>query len=63
MANKHLSRAPKHAGKDAWWYEVRSGIEIFFHCHDAYGRFVVTKNFIIPWRQVRKALGRKDRDA
>lgn len=62
MANKHLSRQPKHLraaptgiqGK-SWFYEESGGFYIVTEPHDS------TCAFVIPWKQIRNALARKDR--
>ena len=43
-----------------WWYETPKGIEVIPpNTHDA----ILTKRpvLLIPWRSIRKALGRKDK--
>ncbi len=63
MANKHLSGKPHKIPNErhAWWYEEVKGITVIVH-RDAIlasGSAVIT----IPWANIRKALGRKDREA
>lgn len=65
MASKHLSRASKKivGSNSAWWYEIRVGIEVFIQHHSLNEGYKETKRYVIPWRQIRAALGRKDCDA
>jgi len=61
MGNKHLSNKPKgiKGNPHAWWYEEAGGIEIIHEILVA-GDYKRTDHILIPWKQIRTALERKD---
>ena len=62
MSNKHLSDSP-HAVRGTnktWWYEESQGIEVIHVIHTM-GCYVRTDHIKIPWRGLRLALARKDK--
>jgi len=62
MADKHLRGQSKkiRKQKNAWWYETPKGVEVIVQHYDG-DRYLGTSQYMIPWRQVRVALERKDR--
>jgi len=60
VSNKHLSRMPHHVREDVWWYDERGGICIISAWRDG-DRYIRTDSFLIPWRDLRRAIERKDR--
>jgi hypothetical protein len=63
MAEKHLRREPQHpsiyvergrAAEDFWFYEENAGLCLV--------RAESTEHLLIPWRYLREAVARKDRD-
>jgi hypothetical protein len=63
MADKHLDPRPHHVRgcDDAWWYEEPRGICVVVEGHDELGR-KLTKQRMIPWRSIKTALARKERE-
>ena len=62
MGNKHLSLKPKIIQDSAWWYEEPSGISVVHEIREG-DRYIRTDTLNIPWRQIRAALKRKDKEA
>lgn len=60
MADKHLERRPHHqrGEQDWWWYEEPQGIAVVVKGTSS----ACTRVVDIPWRSLRAALRRKDRD-
>lgn len=60
MDVEHLSRRPKNIDPYTWWHEERGGIRVYRQVYSD-GRHTRTDKFTIPWRQIRRALERRDR--
>ena len=61
MSKKHLKRDPHdarvtHGNAQAWWYEENFGICVVVEPRDDR-----TAQIVIPWRSIRAALARKDK--
>ena len=61
MANKHLKLEPHHIMDGVSWYEMNSGINVLVE-HTTRGgeTYLHTQVYLIPWKDIRAALGRKD---
>ena len=60
MANKHLNRKPHKITDHCWWYEQQKGIEVVVEHTDDDDLYSHTAIYLIPWKDIRAALGRKD---
>ena len=60
LAVKHSLGYPKDLDDHAWWYEEEGGICMVIEMWRG-GKYVQTEQRTIPWKDVRAALGRKDR--
>ena len=62
MAQKHLNRKPHDVTDEFWWYEENHGLTLIVCPIKPDGTRDVTKSFKIPWRSVKAALKRKERN-
>ena len=70
MGNKHLSHRPTHAREPegrhkkhdgVWYYEQPLGFDLVAQIRNQSNEYVGGVIALIPWRQIRAALQRKDR--
>lgn len=61
MAKKHLKNEPQNLGENAWWYEDTKGIDLHFDTVCPNGQRS-HESYLIPWKVIRNALERKDRN-
>ena len=59
MANEHLSRKPYMITDRCWWYEQDEGIDLVVEHTDDDRVYSHTETYLIPWKDIRAALGRK----
>ena len=60
MAQKDLKNTPHVVNENWWWYEENGGLIV---CHYPSTTDLGTCRVEIPWRSIRAALKRKDRDS
>lgn len=61
MGNKHLKREPHEITDRCFWYEENNGIKIYVDSTDyADDMYSHTEEYLIPWKDIRAALRRKD---
>lgn len=60
MAKKHLSLNPHTISLTSWWYEENAGIRVLVEGFSGLSVKTATEH-VIPWRDIRRALARKDR--
>ena len=60
MANKHLSLKHNQIVDGCWWYEEEKGITVVVQHTDDNDSYSHTQLYLIPWKHIRAALGRKD---
>ena len=61
MANKHLKGEPHKITDRCWWYEQKDGMSLVVeHTHLTTGTRMHTATYLIPWKDIRAALRRKD---
>lgn len=64
MTVKDLRMSPQCINKEDgwWWYEERKGIYIVAEIRDHDGSYIRTENMTIPWKRIRSALDRLDKE-
>ena len=63
MSDKHLQLKPhavRGSKKQAWWYEEPNGISVAQQVWSKES-FLTVRVAKIPWREIRRALARKDK--
>jgi len=59
MAKKDLKLEPHDLDEDVWWYEDNKGIDLHVETVCPSGQRS-HQSYLIPWKEVRAALKRKD---
>ena len=60
MANEHLRLKHHHIVDGCWWWEQNDGIRIIVHHTGDDNLYSHVEDYLIPWRDIRAALKRKD---
>jgi hypothetical protein len=61
MSNTDLSIHPHAIDEHSWWYEEEKGIRVVIEARDSAGRFYMTVQRLIPWKEIKAAAARLDR--